>query len=268
MPKWVSHLSSGCLWFRSNSSVKLPSFRPHHALLFRRHLSLHPCSTASPFLRISTRDVQYVHSSETLSGINKRKRNLNTKWVTKSTKEYMQEVDGKVHSASSILTTRWDKQNDVSAQRKAQLKKIREESARAFQNELDRIDEDNSRRWRKGYNFFKRQGWPFVILYLSAYFVTWFALYIGFATGFLKKEAAFDYMFLLIGSYVSRDLFYQRIEAWDSYVNVGFAFVINEMLEIFRFTLVLAMFLEFRRFFTGAKKNIKPSIFRMGAAES
>ncbi|CCW71466.1 unnamed protein product [Phytomonas sp. Hart1] len=268
MQKRFYSLSGGGLGGRSPSLVRLSSLGISRAFLSKPHLPGHPCLSASSFLYTTTRGVQYVHSSETLSGINKKKRQLTTKWVTKSTKEYIQEVDDKVHRAPSIPTTRWEKRQEISANRKTQIKQIQEASQRAFQQELDRLQEDKSRQFRKTYNFFKRQGWPFFVLYVAAYFGTWFALYLGFASGFLKKEAAFDFLIILLGVSSSRDQFYERIEAWDTYVNVGFGFVVNEMIEVIRFTIVLAVFLEFRPFFTGVNRFAKRSIFRMGASES
>ncbi|KPI88144.1 hypothetical protein ABL78_2777 [Leptomonas seymouri] len=226
-------------------------------------------ATSSVHLRMAKRFVQFEQTSETLRGINANKRALHNRWVTKSTREYMSEADSKATVGSeAVFSKDREQRKEALEQRKERFRDVANETDRIFDLEMDRIRDEQSRQFRKSFNFFKRQGKAFTLLYLFAYFGTLGLLYIGFASGLLQKEAAFEFVYLLLAQYMDRDMFFQRVEAWDTYTNLGFAFVINELLEIFRFPLVMFFFYQARPYLTGVNRRVKSSIFRFGASES
>ncbi|CAM40780.1 conserved hypothetical protein [Leishmania braziliensis MHOM/BR/75/M2904] len=223
---------------------------------------------ASPFLVNSKRFIQFEQSSDTLLGVNKNKRSMHHRWVTKSTKEYMSEADSKVSKGNSLLFSAREHRRGGMERKRERLREVTEESDRTFELELDRMREDKERRWKKGFNFFKRQGKAFTLLYLVAYVAPLTVLYVGFASGLLPKDAAFEFLFFFLQSFMDRDMFFERIEAWDTYTNFGFAFVVNETLEFLRFPLVMFFFYQTRPYLTGVNHRVKASIFRFNAAES
>lgn len=232
---------------------------------YRRPLS---ASLVSSFL-VQVRSIQYTQTSQTMGALRDRKKTKEAvKWITKSTKDFMKESDTrKSHAAPSLLKDT-KPEGSPSLERRERYKEIQEQAESKLENELVRMRDDTNRRWKKGYTFFKRQGKAFTIMYMIAYFGTFLLLYVGFATNFLKKEAAFEFMFVLLGKYIERDWFYERIEAWDNKINLGFAFVINEMLELIRFPLVIFVFYQLRPFIGRSHRGMRKSIFRMNAAES
>ncbi|EAN96355.1 hypothetical protein TcYC6_0072420 [Trypanosoma cruzi] len=222
------------------------------------------CCSHSGTIFFAVRCVQYEQTSATLRGINKKKRAISAPWITKSTKDYMSEADAKATAINPIK----EKLLQNSKERKERFVRIAEETDRVFDSEMDRMRDYNVRRWRKGINFFKAQGLGFTLLYIFAYLGCLVALYVGFATGILKKETAYEFMFFFLGGYVDKEWFYMRVEAWGKYVDFGFAFVINEMLELFRFPFMIYTFYTFRPYLTGVNRRVKASIFRWNAAES
>ncbi|KEG09856.1 hypothetical protein DQ04_04531060 [Trypanosoma grayi] len=221
-------------------------------------------SSSAGAVLFAVRCVQYEQTSATLRGINKKNRAGATPWITKSTKDYISEADTQVASVNPLK----DKLRRDSQQRKDRFVRVAEETDRIFDAEMDRMRDYNVRRWRKGIEFFKRQGVGFTVLYIAVYLACLGALYIGFSTGLLKKEAAYEFMFFFLGGYIDRERFYMRVEAWGTCIDFGFAFVINEMLEIFRFPFMLYTFYTFRPYLTGVNRRVKKSIFRWNAAES
>ncbi|RNF05117.1 hypothetical protein TraAM80_04846 [Trypanosoma rangeli] len=251
------------LWRKRNSSS--PSTTALRLPVSQRAVSLtSSCGFCHGAFLIAVRGVQYEQTSATLRGINKKDRAISAPWITKSTKDYMSETDAQ---ATAVNPTK-EKLLRNSKARKDRFVRIAEETDHVFDSEMDRMRDYNVRRWRKGITFFKRQGLGFTLLYISVYLGCLVALYVGFATGILKKETAYEYMFVFLGGYVDKEWFYKRVEAWGKYVDFGFAFVINEMLEFFRFPFMMYTFYTFRPYLTGVNRRVKASIFRWNAAES
>eukprot|EP00796_Vickermania_ingenoplastis_P008445 gene8445-5923_t len=227
-----------------------------------------PATLASTYFFAQRRPVQFEQTSQTVGAVgNRKKQAAAVKWVTKSTKDYMKEGDtAATHAASSLLAEH--RSGSRSLDERERATEIRDAAEARVEQELMRFKEEKGRRWSKGIGFFKRQGKSFMIVYTVAYVGTFLLLYLGFATDFLKKEAAFEYMFFFLGRYVDKDAFYARIEAWDDKINLGFAFVINEMLELVRFPLVMFLFYQLRPLFGRSHRGMRKSMFRMNAAES
>ncbi|KAH9593145.1 hypothetical protein LSM04_004213 [Trypanosoma melophagium] len=251
------------LWFQNGSHRHHGSIMNSLRVPLSRRMVQGNYNSLGAFL-MTVRCVQYEHTSETLRGINKKNRNMSTPWITKSTKDYMTEDDAQVASVNPVK----DKLRRNAKERKDRFVRVAEETDRIFDAEMDRMRDYNVRRWKKGITFFKRQGLVFTALYISAYLICLGALYVGFATGVLKKEAAYEFMFFFLERYIDKEWFYTRVEAWGKYIDFGFAFVINEMLEFIRFPFMIYTFYTFRPYLTGISRRVKPSIFRWNAAES
>ncbi|AYU82215.1 hypothetical protein, conserved [Leishmania donovani] len=193
---------------------------------------------------------------------------MHNRWVTKSTKEYMSEADSKVSKGNSLLFGARERRREGMEKRKERFREVAEETDRTFELELERMRDDKDRRWKKGFNFFKRQGKAFTLLYIVAYVAPLAILYVGFASGLLPKDAVFEFLFFFLQTFMDREMFFERVAAWDTYSNFGFAFVVNETLEFLRFPLVMFFFYQARPFLTGVNQRVKASIFRFNAAES
>lgn len=236
---------------------------PYHTAAFPSS----PC-VGTTATTVAMRYVQFEQTSETLRGINTKKKATTTKWVTRSTKDYMEEADSQQCGSASVVEQRREDFRAASAARKKRMQHVAKEADNRFETEMGRIADDQSRRWKKGINFFKRQGKAFTLLYIGTYALMWSLLYVGFATGVLKKDAAIDYTLLVIGTYIDRESFYDRVASFDTYVNAGFAFVINELLEFIRLPLLMGLFFTCRPFFLGVNTRVRGTIFRRSAAES
>jgi hypothetical protein len=103
--------------------------------------------------------------------------------------------------------------------------------------------------WRKWHGF-KSEGKDFSLFYLPFYPATFVLLYVAFATNVLHKESILDYVLSFMGNYVDRAAMYSRIEAWNAWVNLGFAFVINELLEVVRFPVVVVLYYAMKPYST------------------
>lgn len=209
------------------------------------------------------RFVQFEQTSQTIGGINKKDRAAATRWITKSTKDYMAEA-ARVTTANPMK----DKLKAVGDDKKQFVQEVQDNADKVFDLELNRLQDYKQRKWKKSRDFFKRQGFAYTCLYLVAYFGCLLLFYIGFATGYLSKELAFGATTMMFQGWISNEEFYSRVEAWDTYINFGFAFVINESIEILRFPLVFFTYYTFRPMILGffGRKTTK-SMFRRAAAE-
>lgn len=217
------------------------------------------------------RQVQYSQTSQTMNAINgdRKGREAGLKWITRSTKEYMKEGDLKQDHAHPSLKADLRKKatNHSTLDHRERYREVRGAAEGRVERELVRIRDDRGRRWKKSFSFFKRQGKAFILFYFIAYFGTLGLLYLGFASNLLKKEAAFEYLLFFLGGYIDKEWFYERVEAWDGRINFGFAFVINELLEMVRFPLVMFIFYQLRPLIGRTHRGMRKSIFRLNAAE-
>lgn len=222
-------------------------------------------------LHTQCRWVQYEQTSKTMLGSMKggKKREEGVKWVTRSTKDYMREGDATTQVASpSVISSKAARMAGYGRETyNEQLKEIQAEAERKMEYEMLMLQDSKQRRWTRTVNFFKRQGAAFMILYAIAYVSCFLALYIGFASGFIKKDAVFEYLTIFFGTYMDKDAFYGRIEAWDDKINIGFAFVINEILEVVRFPVIMLIFYQLRPLILRKHRGVRNSIFRSNAAE-
>lgn len=220
-------------------------------------------SCSSCFYKTAIRAVQFQQTSETIRGVQKGEKELAQKWITKSTKDYVQEATRTL--ASNPVK---DRMRATLKEKKDFVNEVQESGEKKFDIEMSRLQDTKQRRWRKTSEFFKRQGIAFTGLYFVAYFGTLLIFYVAFATGALSKELAFGATTLLLQGWVTHDEFYTRVEAWDTYINFGFAFVINEAIEIIRFPLIMFTFYTFRPLLMGMFGRTKKTIFRRSAPES
>eukprot|EP00164_Ancoracysta_twista_P005201 GFYU01007109.1.p1 GENE.GFYU01007109.1~~GFYU01007109.1.p1 ORF type:complete len:176 (-),score=36.30 GFYU01007109.1:41-568(-) len=135
-----------------------------------------------------------------------------------------------------------------------------------FETEITKLTDFKQRRFRKSFDFFKRQGFAFFVVYVATYVGALAALYIFFASDLISKSAVYE---IIVGTtgMLDREEFLNRVEAWDTYINFGFAFVLNEMLEVFRLPLVMITFFTFKPAFMKLGRGVKKSIFNRSAPE-
>lgn len=251
--------------FSSSTSV-------HCATLGSSLVSYNYFSDVRSSLCTPCRGVQYTQTSQTMNAVNgdRKMREAGIKWVTRSTKDYMREQDLKQNYAPPSLKAdlRGKGEKRSTLEHRERYREVRGAAESRVEKELVRLREEKGRRWKKSISFFKRQGKAFILFYMVAYLGTLALLYLGFASGVLKKESAFEYMLFFVGRYIDKEWFYERVEAWDGSINFGFAFVINEILEMLRFPLVMFVFYQLRPLIGRTHRGLRKSIFRMNAAES
>jgi len=156
-----------------------------------------------------------------------------TAWATKSTKEFMSEVNRQ--SPPPLAPVAGDTVTAAPSLKGLPVDAEKFPVAHKLQQDVRRLENFDRRRWRKNFEYMRRQGTGFVILYALIY-VGWFAgLYICFSLNYIPKEDAYNLCVIFLESFmIDKEEFYERVEAWDTYINLGFAFVINELLEPFR----------------------------------
>ncbi|EPY25378.1 hypothetical protein AGDE_11829 [Angomonas deanei] len=207
--------------------------------------------------------------------------------MTKSTKDYMSETEAKNLSAGRAptrninTTSSKSEQNNTSsdifqsqretlserrAVRELQRQEMSQVAEQQLEAELDRIRDDNTSRWRKSTNFFKRQGKGFLFCYLAMYVGMFSGLYFLFSSGYVRKDAAFEFVTYLFTGMIDKEKLLKRIESYDTYIDFGFAFVINEFLEFVRLPLCFFIMVTLRPLLV--RKHVRPSIFRGTAAET
>ncbi|KPI88145.1 hypothetical protein ABL78_2778 [Leptomonas seymouri] len=96
--------------------------------------------------------------------------------------------------------------------------------------------------WRRWWRSFKRESADFSLFYLPFYPATFLALYVAFVMDALHKESILDCVLGLMGDCVDHKKMHARIQSWNTWVNLGFAFVINELLEVVRFPVVVVLY--------------------------
>lgn len=215
---------------------------------------------------------QYEMTSHMQHGINKRNKSLATRWVVKSTKDFMSEADSKLTTTGLDNTTVFARDREERQVRlrdkRARATQLNEEAYELFENEMARVHYDQDRRWRKGINFVLRQGRMFVLVYLSCYFGSLLVLYLLFSYKVVPKEGTIEYLSILLRLFIDREAFFARVAAWDSYVDLGFAFVVNEVLELIRFPLVFFVFAVLRKNMSRLASRVRSSMFVRSAPET
>jgi hypothetical protein len=213
----------------------------------------------------ATRSVQFQHTSESNLGAAKKNASQLSKWHTKSTREFMSE--GERHSEILIDESG---RSEKAAKFQKSVEKLRREELKALEMtraDLQRISLYSKGRTRKMIEFFKYQGTAFTIAYVVVYVTMLGMLYVAFATGLFPKSYAFDFVFSVF-NYHDRDRFYERIEAWDTYVNMGFAVVVNELAEFIRLPVFLIMAFGTKNYLNMFRGRVRRSVWKRTAPES
>lgn len=215
------------------------------------------------FTGASVRLVQYQQTTETNRAVETGDKKTAMKWMTKSSREFLTEND-KLRASKNPERER-HKMNMAVEKRESAAHAIRSE--REFHREMDMLYDSKRRRFRKTFDFFKRQGLAFFICYVFTYCACFGVFYYILANEIVSKHSIFELLFVLSNGGFDRDTFIKKLEAWDTYINFGFAFILNEMLEVVRFPLVMALFLTFRGTLTRLGRSMKTSIYRRSAPE-
>ncbi|GET91974.1 hypothetical protein LtaPh_3324100 [Leishmania tarentolae] len=134
--------------------------------------------------------------------------------------------------------------------------------------------EDQAGMWRRAWRAFKREGTDFSIFYLPFYVGTFVFFYFAFVTGLVQKESILNYVLSWMGDRVDRPKLHARIAAWNSWVNLGFAIAINELIEIVRLPVVFALYYvtrpysnRFARWLVGVMRHLRRGNWIDGAVK-
>lgn len=207
------------------------------------------------------RCTQFQRTSEMGIAANKGDKETLTKWVIKSTREFEPAKKAVVVKIDSSPEKR-EGTRSVLAQKEAVDQTVI--NAEKFaQNEIDRIWDFKRGKVRKYREFFSRHGWAYAGLYLFLYFTGLGAFWFVLHYQIVEKTAFFELVFSMTMGYVERKSFFERVDAWNDYIDFGFAFTLNEVLDVVRIPLSLMIYYTFRRVLT----KWRPSIFKMNAPE-
>ena len=207
--------------------------------------------------------VQYQQSTETNRAVETGDKKTALKWMTKSSREFLTEND-KLRASKNPERERHKMQMALEKKESA-AHAIRNE--REYHREVDMLYDSKRKRFRKTFDFFKRQGLAFFVCYVFTYCACFSIFYYILANEIVSKHSVFELLFVLSNGGFDRDTFIKRLEAWDTYINFGFAFILNEMLEVIRFPMVMALFLTFRGTIARLGRSMKTSIYRRSAPE-
>ena len=204
--------------------------------------------------------VQFRKTSEMNTALNKG-RNSAEKWVTKSTADYAAKTEDAIDAGvigGDAQRKREVKARKVAADRHAQELQAWQES------QVARIEDFQSARRRRYATFTTRYGWTFILVYVIVYLAVLGCLWVILRSGVIDMMSLFEATYCFISGHVDRPGFFEKLEEWGEYTNLGFAFMINEMLDVVRVPLTLAFWWMFRKALIRAKTN---TVFRWNSVE-
>jgi hypothetical protein len=205
-----------------------------------------PVPAASASTTCELRSSQFRKTSEMLTAVNK---GTTQKWITKTTGEYAA-VSNKAQANTGIA--------DADEQ-------VREIKRQAEENVARLKDFRKARIGRYRY-FFTQYGKGFTITYAFFYLLCLAGIYYGCRLRYFDKTTAFEFIFSLNFGSVDREAFFERVLAWDAYIDFGFAFLLNELLDMWRVPFCIGVFWQLRRLLS--KHQRYDSIFRWQAPEA
>lgn len=195
------------------------------------------------------RHTQFRKTSEQLGAINAGK-DATQKWVTKTTADY---------AALSNKATASVGAADADTQVREMMKQAEDSVARVKNFRKDRVG-------RYKY-YFGQYGRGFLITYGFFYLVCLAAIYWSCRTRRMDKVQLFEFVFSLNLGSIDREAFFERVLQWDNYIDFGFAFLLNEMLDMWRLPFCMGIFWQFRKILARHQRH-DSSIFRWQAPEA
>lgn len=217
-------------------------------------------SLASGVALLQSRGVQFKKTADMNAAMNTSNAAAQ-KWVTKSTADFAVQADAAIEAG--VLTKDSDRKRTAAARKAAADKRGKELQVWADGQRLRIADFQRARQKRFG-RFFARYGWTMVAVYCCMYVVGLGMCWVVVKAKLFDKLTFFEFVFSLLGGYIKRERFFGRVEAWGEYIDFGFAFCINECLDVLRVPLSFAVWWTFRKFLIRAKTK---SVFRWNSPE-
>ena len=214
--------------------------------------------------KVQVRNVQYQRTSELGKALNTRDEEKARQWIVKSTREFNKPT--KFNAAGKAVGTK----EEVSEKAKAMANDQRRQADLAFMEadkfmklELERIFDFKKGRVEKYKEFWQRHGIGFACIYGCLYIAGLFAFWIMLHNKIIDKHSMFEVIFTLSYGTIEREPFFRRVDQWGDYIDFGFAFTLNELLDLIRLPICLGLFWCFRRMII----NYKPGLFKLNAPE-
>jgi hypothetical protein len=217
-------------------------------------------STAALACYEARRWVQFRKTSEMNNALNSGKASTQ-KWVTKSTADYAAKTELALEAGvigGSVERKRNAKARQIAVDRK------NEELQAWSESQVARMAEFQAGRRRRYASHSARYGWTFLLVYIILYVVMLGVIWLILRLGLLDMLSFFEFVYCLLSGHLDRPQFFERLEEWGDYTNLGFAFLLNEMLDIIRVPLTLAFWWMFRRALIRVKTS---TVFRWNAPE-
>lgn len=204
----------------------------------------------------SSRVVQFRQTTDTTSALHDSDPHRAAKWVVKSTKDMMSEANRDA----------FEQLEKDEKYKFALSKRFEDQSTQQLVEDINRISHFKESRVKKNFNIMKRLGIIFVIMYGAVYVGCLVGIYFVLAKKLIRKETLFEIASGWFG--MDQELFLARVEEWDSMINFGFAFCLNEALEPFRLLILLPTFLYCKNATNVLTRRFgKRSFFRRSAGE-
>lgn len=206
-----------------------------------------------------TRLVQFRKTTEMNTAINSGKKAAD-KWVTKSTADYAAKTDTAV--AAGVLASDGTSRS-MAARTTAATNRATEMMAWS-DAQVSRISDFNTARRRRYASFSMRYGWTFLVVYIVVYFFFLGTIWLILRWGLIDMLSFFEATYCLMSGHIDRPAFFETLEEWGDWTNLGFAFLLNEALDVVRVPMTIALWWTFRRGLIRAKTN---TVFRWNSTE-
>jgi hypothetical protein len=206
------------------------------------------------------RAVQFRKTSDMNTALNSGRKSAE-KWVTKSTADYAAKTDDAIEAGvvgGDAQRKREVKARKVAADRRAQELQAWQES------QVGRMEDFQAARRRRYASFSLRFGWTFILVYVVVYVAMLGFLWALLRSGAIDMLSIFEATYCFISGHLDRPSFFERLEEWGDYTNLGFAFMLNELMDVIRVPVALGLWWMFRRALIRMKTN---SVFRWNSVE-
>jgi hypothetical protein len=234
--------------------------RAAHLSALQRHAASTALLGGSVTLVEQRRFSQFRKTSEMNIALNSGRKTAE-KWVTKSTADYAAKTDVAIEAGvvgGDAMRKREVKARKVAADRRSQELQAWQES------QVSRIEEFQAARRRRYATFTARFGWTLIIVYVIVYVGMLVFMWSLLRSGAIDMMSIFEATYCFISGHVDRPSFFEKLEEWGDYTNLGFAFMLNELLDVVRVPVTLALWWMFRKGLIRMKTN---TVFRWNSVE-
>jgi hypothetical protein len=205
------------------------------------------------------RGVQFRKTSEMNVAINTGKKEA-TKWVTKSTADFAKSTAA---AKEAGLKPNDERSKSVAKADNAEVEQRMKDIREWTDIQTTRISTFRTGRNKRFGERFATYGAGFIVVYAIVYVAFFAVIFIAINTGYVSKFALFEMLYGVMGGMFEREDFFERVSKWENYIDFGFTFVLNELLDVVRVPISAGMYFFCRK----AVTRFKPSIFRWHSPE-